>query len=270
MQKLLTLIILSALFFGCQPKANQEVSETPTNNSQSAENQYPELLQKALEAHGGIDKWNSYSSLQFDLHSTLGSEKSETHLIDLKSRKVLIQSDSFRLGMDGSQVWVSPNKEAFGTMSARFYHNLIFYFFSIPYVLADPGIQYEDLGTLTLDSTNYRALKVSFNEGVGDADDDFYIAHFNPETYKMEWLLYTVTYFSGEKHENYNALKYEWHEVNGLWLPSGLTGYKYENGVIGDIRYQSSFNDVKLSEETPNQKVFEMPENAEIDSLISK
>ena len=265
--KNIALILLVIVSISCQQNSKQENTTPAINQVEETKTEYPELLQKALEAHGGIDKWNSFNSLQYQLRTTLGEEKTETQLIDLKNRKVLISGDGFKLGMDGEQVWVSPNKEAFGTMSARFYHNLIFYFFSIPYVLADPGIQYEDLGTVELDSTSYRALKVSYNEGVGDADDDFYIAHFNPETYKMEWLLYTVTYFSGEKHENYNALKYEWQQVNGLWVPSGFTGYKYKDGVIGDIRYKSEFTDVILSEQNPDQSLFKMPENAEIDSL---
>ncbi|MEQ9164621.1 MAG: DUF6503 family protein [Fulvivirga sp.] len=265
--KKIILILLVLVFIGCQPTSKEENTITGVDKAETSKIEYPELLQKALDAHGGLDKWNTYISLQYQLETTLGEKKVETQLIDLKSRKVLIKGDSFKLGMDGEQVWVSPNKEAFGTMPPRFYHNLIFYFFSIPYVLADPGIQYEDLGTVTLDSTSYRALKVSYHEGVGDADDDFYIAHFNPETYKMEWLLYTVTYFSGEKHENYNALKYDWQEVNGLWVPSGFTGYKYTEGVIGDVRYQSTFTNVVLSENKPDPSLFEMPENAEIDSL---
>ncbi|MTI39455.1 DUF6503 family protein [Fulvivirga lutimaris] len=265
--KKMILTLLVPVFISCQPTSKEENTATTLESTESPQIEYPELLQKALDAHGGLEKWNSYNSLQYQLSSTLGEEKTETQLIDLKSRKVLIKGDSFKLGMDGEQVWVSPNKEAFGTMSARFYHNLIFYFFSIPYVLADPGIQYKDLGTVTLDSTSYRALKVSYNEGVGDADDDFYIAHFNPETFRMEMLLYTVTYFSGEKHENYNALKYDWQQVNGLWLPSGFTGYKYTDGVIGDVRYQSEFTNVILSEEKPDQSLFDMPANSEIDSL---
>ncbi len=270
MQKSYTFLVIFSLFSGCQAPSSQEKEPTKTIEIDIAKTQFPELLQKALEAHGGLDKWNNFKSLLYDLETTLGEEKSETQLIDLKSRKVLITGDDFKLGMDGEQVWVSPNKEAFGEMSARFYHNLIFYFFSIPYVLADPGIQYEDLGIVTLDSTSYRALKVSYKEGVGDADNDFYIAHFNPDTYNMEWLLYTVTYFSGEKHENYNALKYEWQEVNGLLVPSKFTGYKYSDDTIGDIRYESNFTNVLFTEDEPDQSLFEVPERAEIDSLKSK
>jgi len=270
MQKLSTLFVIVFLIIGCQSQPIEENTETTTTENETPTTQYPALLQKALDAHGGLDKWNSFKSLKYDLGTTLGEEKTENQLIDLKSRKVLITGDNFKLGFDGEQVWVTPNKEAFGKMSARFYHNLIFYFFSIPYVLADPGIQYEDLGIVTLDSTSYRALKISYNEGVGDADDDFYVAHFNPETYKMEWLLYTVTYFSGEKHENYNALKYEWQDVNGLLLPARYTGFKYADGVIGDKRYESNFSNVTLSQDEPDQTLFEMPEGAEIDSLKSE
>lgn len=251
--------------------APTEKKQEPAEQTEAASNMdaYPELFQKALEAHGGLDVWRSFGSLKYDLETTLGEEKKETHIIDLWTRKVRITGQGYILGMDGKDVWVSPSKEDFGRMSARFYHNLIFYFFSIPQVLADPGIVYEDLGERTLGDKTYRALKASFKEGTGDADDDLYIAHFNPETYQLEVLLYTVTYFSGEKHENYNALVYDnWQTVNGLKVPASMVGYKFENGEIGEVRYNTLFTGVEFKQEQPDQELFAVPETAEIDSLI--
>lgn len=258
-------MLLIALI-ACTGKPSKEVKDPISTKEDNVS--YPELLQKALESHGGLEKWKAFNTLKYELKTTLGSEKTETQLIDLKSRKVLITGDNYKIGMDGTNVWVSPDKEAFGQMSARFYHNLIFYFFATPFVMADPGIQYEELGERSVAGKTYRALKISFHEGVGDADEDVYIAHFNPETYQLELLLYTVTYFSGEKHENYNALYYnEWQEVNGLLVPAVMEGYKYEADSIGELRYRAEFSKVILSKEVPDQSLFMMPEKAEIDSL---
>ncbi|WP_185152515.1 DUF6503 family protein, partial [Fulvivirga aurantia] len=231
--------------------------------------QYPELLAKALEAHGGLDTWRNFGTLRYDKVSSEGN--SENHIINLYNRKVLIDRDTTQIGFDGKEVWVSPNLESFGSGSARFYHNLYFYFFGIPFLLSDPGIMYEDLGTQTVNGTDYRALKVSYGEGVGDSDEDLYIAHFNPETYKLELLLYTVTYYSGEKTENYNALAYsDWQQVNGLEVPKKFVGYKYADGKLGDKRYEASFDNVKFEEKVPNPEIFKMAENSEIDSLKTK
>ena len=265
-------IFLFTVLLACntpKEKTNAEkpavVKEVPAVNMDA----YPELFQKALAAHGGLAQWKNFGGLKFDLETTLGEEKKETHLIDLWTRKVRIEGESYVLGMDGENVWVSPSKEEFGQMSARFYHNLIFYFFAMPYVLADPGIIYEDLGETTIGDKTYRALKASFKEGIGDADDDLYVLHFNPDTYEMEMLLYTVTYFSGEKHENYNALVYDnWQVINGLRVPASMKGYKFEDGEITEARYDAVFTNVGLTQDPPAQERFAMPGNAEIDSLV--
>ncbi len=255
----------------CTNKNDHKTSESQTTDTTAPTtdlSRYPELFQKIIMAHGGFEKWQQQASLNFTLETTLGKEKTETQLIDLWTRKVLIESDSFKLGMDGSNVWVFPSKEAFGELPARFYHNLIFYFFAIPHILADPGTIYEDLGERTIDNKSYRALKVSFEEGTGDADDDFYILHVNPETYQLEILLYTVTYFSGEQHENYSALVYEqWQDINGLVVPQKMVGRKYEDGSLGDVNYNNSFSGVMFSTKQPESGVFDMPSGAEIDSL---
>ncbi|WP_051052737.1 DUF6503 family protein [Fulvivirga imtechensis] len=230
--------------------------------------EYPHILQKALDAHGSSAHWQTFYSLEYDLTTTLGKEKKEHQLIDLKSRKVRISGSSYTIGFDGEDVWVTPDKVAFAQMPPRFYHNLVFYFFAMPFVLADPGINYEDLGEREIEGKRYLALKVSFQKGVGDADGDLYIAHFNPETFQLEVLLYTVTYFSGEKHENYNVLVYnEWQQVNGLTVPKVMTGHKYEADSIREVRYRAEFSNVDLSDKQADASLFLRPAGAEIDSL---
>ena len=66
---------------------------------------YPENFVKLLKAQGGLAKWNLSNTLEFDL---VNSEDSSTehHIVNLKSRKVLVQGDSFKIGFDGSEVWV--------------------------------------------------------------------------------------------------------------------------------------------------------------------
>jgi len=250
-------------------QANEPESETAENSDSKDINQFPELLQKALDAHGDLATWNNYGYLSYQLKSS-GNVGPEKHTINLYNRKVLIDRDTVNIGFNGDQVWVSPDLASFGSGSPRFYHNLYFYFFGIPFLLADPGINYEDLGTRTIQGKDYRALKVSYSEGVGDSDEDLYIAHFNPETYQLEILLYTVTYFSGEKTEDYNALIYDdWVKRNGLVVPAGFKGHKYANDSIGDLRYDVKFSNIEFKKATPSKELFEMPANAEVDSLKS-
>lgn len=223
---------------------------------------YPDYFQEVLQAHGGLEQWQKMGTLQYRL---LKEDDPETHIIDLKSRKDLVKASNYLLGYDGEQVWVSPNKAAFPGKSATFYHNLYFYFLSIPFVLADPGVAYQQLENMELGGQQYRVIEVSFGEGVGDSPEDKYRLLINPETKRLEWLLYTSTFFGRQPSNKFNAQKYEdYQEHRGLLFPHTLTGYAYEGGQIGDVRYVNHFDQIQLKEEQPDQQQFAMPEQAEV------
>ena len=233
-------------------------------DERSAENTqvYPEYFMEVLQAHGGLEQWKQMGALQYRLRK---DDHTETHTIDLNQRKNLIKASNYTLGYNGEQVWVSPDKAAFPGKSALFYHNLYFYFLSIPFVLADPGVAYEQLAEMELQGQQYQVIEASFGEGVGDSPEDKYRLLINPETNRMEWLLYTVTFFDGQPSNKFNALKYEdYQEHQGLLFPHKLIGYAYENGEIGQERDVIYFDQLQLKEEQPDQQQFVMPEQAEV------
>lgn len=265
-EKLTYFLIFIFLFTACNSSVEKtpEESEITTATSSDKKN-YPTYFMEVLQAHGGIDRWNKWGTMQYQLTS---DGNTETHIIDLKNRKDLVKADNYTIGYDGEQVWVSPDKAAYPGGSARFYHNLYFYFHAIPFVLADPGVSYEQMEDMTLQGESYNVIGVTFGDGVGDSPEDKYRLLINPETNRMEWLLYTVTYFDGKPTDKFNALKYEdYKEYQGLLFPQKLTGHKFENGEIGEARYSATFESVQLREEQPEQRQFEMPEKAEVDSM---
>lgn len=233
----------------------------PPENTSS----YPEYFLKVLQAHGGLEQWNKFGSMEFQL---IHNGSTEAYTIDLKTRKDKIKADSFSIGYDGKQVWVSPNKAAYPGQSARFYHNLYFYFYAIPFVLADPGVKYKQLEKMTLQGKNYNVIGITFGKGVGETPEDEYRLLVDPESNRMEWLLYTVTFFNGQPSDQFNALKYQgYQEHQGLLFPQELKSYTYENGQIGDLRYSVKIKDLQLKEQQPDPQQFEMPEHAEVDSI---
>ncbi|MFD2787664.1 DUF6503 family protein [Hymenobacter rubripertinctus] len=251
------------------PEQAATTAAAPAETAAAAPRELPEVLRQALEAHGGLAAWQQFGTMEYQMKSTLGTPRDEKHLIDLRTRQVRIEAPGYQLGLnDANQVWVTPNKAAFGEMSPRFYHNLFFYFFSIPFVLADAGTVYEDLGTRTVAGKTYQALKVSYETGRGDSSKDEYIAHFNPQTHRLELLLYTVTFFEPGKKATYNSLLYtDWQTADGLVLPAKMEGHKFENDQIGDLRYQAEFSNVHLTRAQPAASLFAMPKGAEVDSL---
>lgn len=254
-------LFLFIIFASC----NSNTSKSAVETLQPVNKNIPELLLKSIEAHGGVAQWQKAQTWEYTIQR---NEKPEHHLIDLQTRKVLLTHEDYRLGFDGKEVWVSPNKAAFDKGSPRFYHNLVWYFHAFPFIMADPGINYEILPQKELDGKLYDAIKITFNDGVGDAPDDYYIAHFDPDTHLMYLLLYTVTYFNQAPSTKYNALVYdEWENVNGLLVPSKMIGYQYEDDQLGEKRYERPFTDIKIANTPPDASIFEMPAEAEIDPL---
>ena len=226
----------------------------------------PSELKPVFEVHGGLDSWNNMKALSFEKDA--GDGKTELHEIDLHSRKARIKGDGYTIGYDGNEVWVSPNKSAYKGSSARFYHNLYFYFYAMPFVLADPGINYEILAPREILGKTYNQVSIRYGSGVGDAPEDEYIICYNPETNQMEWLLYTVTYYSKESSDNYRALHYDdWSEVNGLLLPNRMVTHKISNDTIMEATKERFFEKGLVSEKAFDQHIFEMPKEAEVDSL---
>lgn len=109
------------LIVSCTPKQKQDL---PIDYYASL----PPYFSETLKAHGGLDKWKSFKTLEYDLLHDGDATPTEHYTLDLLNRKDLTVADSFKIGFDGKEVWVTPNKDAFNGRSARFYHNLYSYF----------------------------------------------------------------------------------------------------------------------------------------------
>lgn len=249
----LSLLLLTA----CHSPEKPAASSSPAPQTPK---ELPELFTKILDAHGGLSQWEAMNTLEFVKGE---GDEAEYHTVDLKSRQSLIeQKGKFRLGSNGEKVWVTPHRDSFPGRSPRFYHNLYFYFVAIPYVLADPGVVYEDLGEQLVGTEKYRVLKTGFQDDVGDAPDDQYWLYVDPETYVVDFITYSVTYFDASKATSYNALKYDWSPNNGLLVPKTCTGYKWEDGALGEQRYVRDFTNVNYSKEKTDPQMFAVPEGA--------
>ncbi|MDP5122205.1 MAG: hypothetical protein NWQ46_11460, partial [Spirosomaceae bacterium] len=58
------------------------------------------LLNETIEAHGGLDNWNSYAELSYAVESG-GSESNQT--IDLKNRRTYHKTNDYEMGFDGNE-----------------------------------------------------------------------------------------------------------------------------------------------------------------------
>ncbi len=255
------LLSLSILFFiSC--KQSTEKSDYKKEELNITTSVYPESISKVFDAHGGIDRWNEMQSLMFEMEKEGGNERTIT---DLKSRKSLIDASKFSIGFDGTDVWLIEKDTATYKGNPKFYYNLMFYFYAMPFIVGDDGINYGKTKALEFEGKQYPGIKISYEAGVGESPEDEYVLYYDPETYKMAWLGYTVTYFSKEKSKEFHFIKYaDWQTVDGLQLPKTLQWYKYENNLPTTKRNDRHFVNVSLSKEKPNDTVFVKPDTAKV------
>jgi len=276
MKKLLSIAALLLLFVACKEtvketseevhgKENASEQSTEATMNSSEENMamsYPSELTNVFKAHGGMDTWHKMNNLCFEMNGKSGEE---VHTTSLKDRRSKIENDDWSIGYDGSDVWLHEGEENAYEGNAHFYHNLMFYFYAMPFVLGDEGINYEMMQPTELDGEMYNAIKISYNAGIGDSPKDEYILYVNPETNTMEWLGYTVTYMDNKKSDKWSYIKYDqWEQVNGLLLPKKLTWYNVKDGKPTDERNDLRFNKIIVTETQLEDSVFAKPEGANV------
>jgi len=135
----------------------------------------PEDFVATLKAHGGLGNWKEFRQLGYAMPR---GEGHETQLVDLYDRREYIKQpvadggDPIEMGFDGENVWVTADTTYKG--NPVFYKNLMFYFYAMPWVLADPGIVYSPAEPITYDGITYPGIMVGYDDGVGFSPKDNY------------------------------------------------------------------------------------------------
>jgi len=114
---------------------------------------------------------------------------------------------------DGENVYKTPaDAEAKG---ARFNIFTWPYFFALPYKLDDPGANWEPQGDMQLNQATFETGKLTFDPGVGDAPDDWYLVYADPDQHLVRTAAYIVTYgkSTDKANEDPHAISYESYEL---------------------------------------------------------
>lgn len=260
--KLVLISLFCITMFSCKEIPKEIKEEITAEKAAKIEGlKYPEALHKVFQAHGGLTNWKNKRTLSFEIPK---KDKTEKHTIDLYSRDEKIEMSGITMGSNGAAIWLLDEKEAYKG-DAAFYHNLMFYFYAMPFVLSDDGINYEAAEALEFEGKSYPGIRITYNDGIGLSAKDEYYIHYNPETFQMQWLGYTVTYRSREKSDNVKWIRYnDWMTVDDVILPKSITWHEYEGRTIKEGREPVNFENVSLSETAQPTGFFFQPKGAKI------
>ncbi len=227
---------------------------------------------KAMEAHGGLQQWYANGPLQFHFNYQPLDGNTPRNTIQISdnwsakaSHKMAVDT-SRQFGWDGSVAWALPDASEI-PFDARFWALTPYYFVGIPFVLGDEGVRLEALETDTLNGEQHDLIKVTFEDGVGDAPDDYYILYLNPDSGKVAAYRYVVSYPAyfpdgGHTPEKIMVLDGE-QEVNGIFFPEGYETFMWEDQQKGDYVTNITLSDLSFLPDLP-QTYFEVPRGAEV------
>ena len=263
MMNKLYLLVLTMAVFSCKQAPKKEMPAEPVEEAVEMVNvdRYPSELNKVFEAHGGLNAWKSYKTLNFEMPK---EGFNEIQIIDLHKRFDKISTPDYTIGYDGGEVWLLDNTGNYEG-KPKFYHNLMFYFYAMPFVLSDDGIKYEEAEALVYDGVSYPGYKISYNDGVGASSTDEYFIHYDADTHQMKWLGYTMTYFSGEPSNKVSWINYaDWTKVEDVLLPKAITWHNVEEDEVKGPAKTVNFENASLSIEAKPTGFYSAPENAVI------
>ncbi|WP_296312609.1 DUF6503 family protein [Winogradskyella sp. UBA3174] len=263
MKKSAYLVLLILLITACKNeyKAESTVIET-VKKADITTSIYPVSITKVFNAHGGIDIWNKMQTLSFTMVNPNGKEVTTTNL---KTRAELIDTPTYTMGYNGSELWVNEKDDNEYKGNAKFYKGLMMYFYTMPLIVGDEGVIYKDTEPLVFEGKTYPGILISYEAGVGASSDDQYIIYYDPESGQMQWLGYTVTFGKDKKSKDFHFIRYNnWQTVNGLVLPKSMDWYTYENNVPVKKRNRIEFTNISVSEKAPDARLFLIPEGAKV------
>lgn len=260
--------------------SNQAKTETNSSGPQYASAESQEIIEKMVQAHGGLTAWRSAPSVRFDSHLKVNFGEDnwvsfwEEACVDPASRcayAVLPNPDgtSGQIAFDGTRAWSAGDLRGIAQAPPRFTAWRNFYLFNLPWMTQDEGVILSEPreGTMPIDDQTLILVDMTFETGTGDTPRDYYTLYIDPETYRIHAAEYVMTYaafMQPGKTESPPSV-FVWDEtetVEGLEVLTRYTVYwsgdgsvAVKDGEITNWSFSGSFDESRL----------EMPENATLD-----
>jgi hypothetical protein len=249
---------------GCGSEAPAPPAPVPADTA-AAESDADRFAAPMERAHGR-DAWlaqpalASHVEVDFGGNTILAGEMTFTTNMD---RSRIDTASGPSVIWDGETAWVTPGDVELPM--ARFHVLTWPYFVLAPLKLRDPGTRLERLGERQVQGQSFEAARLSFESGVGDTPDDWYVVYKDPGSARMHGMAYVVTFgTTTEKAEaEPHAIVYEeFAELDGAQVPTRMRFYMWgeEQGIHGDPIGELRIEGPRFL--TPEPGRFEAPEGA--------
>jgi hypothetical protein len=233
-----------------------------------------------IKAHGGMDRWKAVTTVSFKNTMVAPWEPDDPwvsiEVTEQNSRRTYQDwpLDGATIVSDGKVTWSKDWKRG---NPPKFMVNLSYYFLNLPWITQDPGVKLEGpgQGKLPGGDETYTTIRMTFEPGVGEASDDYYVIFIDPETKRMKAVEYIVTYgamldlFNVPEDQTFvgpliNVFD-EYATVGGLAFPVKYTTYSPD----GDVYGQHTVENLSLDKPFDETRM-KMPDDAVVDNSSAK
>ncbi|WP_303319061.1 DUF6503 family protein [Flavivirga abyssicola] len=233
-----------------------------------------EIIAQSIEAIGGSQNFYNKGSVTYDYEyrapkgeNAITLVGKETYLFDGERSYATYSTHTLTgangkvvEGYNGTDAWVtfdgkvSNDEQANGV--ARFLRKTNYYWFAMFYKLLDEGVNQELLADQKVNGKDYKRIKITFGDHVGDGQDT-YIIYVNKKTKLIEQFLFTVVGFG---ITDPFLMTFDYETVDGIKIP---TKRKYiesdwEGNVIGKKYYITNWKNITFGVHV-DKTMFEKP-----------
>ncbi|HSI70203.1 MAG TPA: hypothetical protein VK941_08215 [Gillisia sp.] len=261
--------LLSLILFSCNQNKRSSNQNAITVESHSGIGDTvlspAEAFAQSIQNAHNKEDWDKENVVSFKINLKMGgAERLNAHIFSsTNSSKIRIdKKDGSSLYYDGSRVYQSPADAPIE--SARFDMFTWQYFFAFPFKLRDEGTNWELLEDDTINGITFNRARLTFDNNIGDAPDDWYVVYKEPKSEMLYAAAYIVT-LNEEKEkaeEKPHAIVYHNYELfNGIPFATRWTFHNWSlNNGIEDQIGEAIISDIQFI--TPKKKLFEIPDDA--------
>ncbi len=263
-----------ALFMagGCETSTTT-MAAGPTSRPAAVATRAGMGVARRIEAAHGMHAWTEKEAVACDITVTLGGARmlSGSMTYETGRGRVRIETENgATLVFDGERAWVSPS--AAQVPMVRFQLLTWPYFLAAPFKLRDPGTYLTPHGRRQLDGVTHVTALLTFDVGIGDSPDDWYVIYQDPDTDRLAALAYIVTYgtTTAEAEKEPHALVYEdYRTIDGVAMATRWVIYNWSlaAGPHGEPLGDVTLTNVRFVK--PGEHEFERPVDAREDPLPS-
>ncbi|MCF4100999.1 hypothetical protein L1I30_04930 [Gillisia sp. M10.2A] len=222
------------------------------------------FAQDIEQAHNK-EQWNTQRAVSFNIDLSFGGKKQlkgKITSLTNSSRIRIDQEDGTILVYDGEGVYLCP-KDA-DSNRARFNMFTWQYFFALPFKLTDPGTNWEIMEPSVIDKDTFYRGKLTFDDTIGDAPDDWYVVYQEANSRLLHAAAYIVTFGSNKEkaEKNPHAIVYrDYKVIDGIPVATKWTFHNWsmDEGIQDQIG-EASISDIIFF--NAKSELFDRPENS--------